>query len=121
MKICIPVESVEGLNASVFGHFGSAPYFLVYDTQSNGFEILGNEDSDHVHGNCHPLKVLEDKQIDTVICRGMGARAIERLNKGGIRAYRTDAKTAEEAARRCKEGGLDELTVENCCVDHQCH
>jgi predicted Fe-Mo cluster-binding NifX family protein len=32
MKICIPTENKEGLSAKVHGHFGSAQYFTIYDT-----------------------------------------------------------------------------------------
>ena len=120
MRICIPVKTNEGLNAHVNEHFGSAPYFLIYDTQQDTFEVIGNEDSHHVHGSCHPLKVLQGRQIDSVVCRGMGARAVERLNNGGIRAYISDVDTAEEAVDRCKQGKLEELTLENCCTDHHC-
>ena len=29
MKMCFPVESDQGLESKVFGHFGSAPVFVV--------------------------------------------------------------------------------------------
>jgi len=70
---------------------------------------------------CHPLKVLEDLSLDAVICVGMGARAVQRLNEDGLKAYRTTAETAEEIVRRYREGILEEITVENACVDHHCH
>ncbi len=31
MKICFPVEQHEGLESQVYGHFGSAPSFVVVD------------------------------------------------------------------------------------------
>jgi hypothetical protein len=33
MKICIPTETNEGKSAAVYGHFGSAPYFTIIDTE----------------------------------------------------------------------------------------
>ena len=30
MKICVPVEVNNGLESRPFGHFGSAPMFVVY-------------------------------------------------------------------------------------------
>ena len=31
MKICVPVEVNNGFESRPFGHFGSAPMFVVYD------------------------------------------------------------------------------------------
>ena len=32
MKICIPTETNSGKEAMVYGHFGSAPFFTIFDT-----------------------------------------------------------------------------------------
>ncbi|MBU2541649.1 MAG: NifB/NifX family molybdenum-iron cluster-binding protein [Candidatus Omnitrophica bacterium] len=121
MKICIPIETKEGIKAKVNAHFGSAPYFLIYDTDKNTFEIINNSDNHHMHGMCHPLKALDKKGIDAVVCAGMGARAVSKLNEGGISVYRVRAETVEEIIKRYKEGRLEEITVENACIDHSCH
>ena len=34
MKICIPVETSSGMKSLVYGHFGSAPYFAIYDMET---------------------------------------------------------------------------------------
>jgi len=121
MRICIPVRANEGLKAMVNPHFGSAPYFLIYDSAKEAFEIISNSDRHHKHGMCHPLNVLSEQGLDAVVCIGMGARAVQRLNEGGVKAYRTKAATADEILSRYKEGILEEITVENACVDHSCH
>lgn len=120
MRICIPVQTDEGLTATVDRHFGSAAYFLVYDSKTQGFEVISNDDRRHKHGMCHPLKVLEYLSLDAVVCVGMGARAVRRLNEGGLKAFRTTAETAEEVVGRYREGILEEITIENACVDHHC-
>ena len=33
MKVCFPTQTNEGLAAAVYGHFGSAPFFTLCDTQ----------------------------------------------------------------------------------------
>lgn len=35
MKICFPVSKVNGMESEVYGHFGSAPSFVVIDTEFN--------------------------------------------------------------------------------------
>ena len=47
MRICIPTETDMGQEAKVYGHFGSAPYFTIYDT-----EEMTLENACHQHG-CH--------------------------------------------------------------------
>ncbi len=121
MKICMPIETNEGLKSKVFDHFGSAAHFLIYDTEAKNFEIIDNSDKNHMHGMCHPLKVLENQTINAVVCRGMGARAVQKLNESGIRAYRVSAKVGHEIIESYEQGKLEEITVDNACVDHGCH
>jgi len=47
MKICFPVKEDKGLSSTIFGHFGSAPMFLVVDSESGEVTPLINEDKDH--------------------------------------------------------------------------
>jgi predicted Fe-Mo cluster-binding NifX family protein len=121
MKICIPVETSEGIEAKVNAHFGSAPYFLIYDTEEKTFDIIKNTDSRHIHGMCHPLKTLNNKEIGAVVYGGMGARAVQKLGEGGIKAYRAKAGTVEEIIKKYRENTLEEITIDNACTDHNCH
>ena len=121
MKICIPVEDKDGIEAKINAHFGSAPYFLIYDPETDTFGIIDNRDRDHMHGTCHPLQILEDSDIKAVVCKGMGMRAIKGLNRNGIKAYKADAATAKEIIQRYKEGALKEITISDACIDHSCH
>ena len=107
MKICIPTETNQSLKAKVNTHFGSSPYFLIYDSNKETFQIINNSNEHHIHGMCHPLSVLENLGIDAVVCRGMGVRAVQKLNSGGIKAYRTSAETVEEIIKKYKNGILE--------------
>jgi predicted Fe-Mo cluster-binding NifX family protein len=121
MKICIPTETDQGVNAKTFGHFGSAPYFVIYDTEKKVCEVLANGNQHHSHGMCQPLQALANCKIDSVVCQGMGARAVQKLNDGGVRVYRASAGTVEEIVRLFREGSPEEITSENACRDHSCH
>jgi predicted Fe-Mo cluster-binding NifX family protein len=123
MRICIPTETKEGLSAKVFGHFGSAPYFTVYDTEREQVETIDNTNADHEHGMCHPLAVIGPAAINVVICIGMGRRVVEKLNESGIKAFRQDGGTVAEVIKKYKANELEELTVENACSQHHggCH
>ena len=77
MKICIPTGDNKGVEAKVFGHFGSAPYFAICNTDDNTLEFIENTNAHHSHGMCQPMAALSERNIDAVICGGMGVRASE--------------------------------------------
>lgn len=121
MRICIPTENKEGLSAKIYEHFGSAPYFTIYDTEKETFKIVDNANAHHSHGMCSPLGVLGTSSIDVVVCRGMGMRAVQKLNEADIKAYRAVAGTISEIIKKYKDNELEELTVQNACAQHGCH
>ena len=121
MRICIPTETSDGKNAKVYGHFGSAPYFTIYDTEKNTCETINNSNQHHAHGTCHPMNILDGKNIDAVVCGGMGGRAVQKLNEAGIKAYLAEPGTVLDMANKYIESSLKEITVENACSQHNCH
>ncbi|MCK5569510.1 MAG: NifB/NifX family molybdenum-iron cluster-binding protein, partial [Spirochaetes bacterium] len=96
MRICIPAQNSKGLDSIVYGHFGSAPYFIIYDTGDKSIDVINNEDNPHAHGSCNPLISFENKPIDIMVTGGIGTRALQKLNDVGVRAYKPD--TARDVA-----------------------
>lgn len=120
MKICIPTETGDGKTATVYDHFGSAPYFTIYDTESRDLEIVENTNMHHAHGTCNPVAALQGRTVDVVVTGGMGARAVTMLNASGIKAYRAVPGTVETIISSFGSQDLEELTVNNCCARHNC-
>lgn len=118
MKICIPTETDMSFEATVYGHFGSAPYFTIYDTDKDDCEIVENLNQHNSHGTCHPLTVLDGKGIDVVVCKGMGKRAIQKLNDAGIRAYKASDANVRQVIEKYRINELQEMTLENACYQH---
>jgi len=121
MKICIPTETGEGKNALVYNHFGSAPYFTIYDTDTQALEIVENTNMHHEQGSCNPVAALQCRTVDVVVTGGMGARAVTMLNASGIKAYRAVTGTVETIISSFGTQDLEELTVNNSCASHNCH
>jgi len=121
MKICIPTETNAGKEAKVYSHFGSAPYFTIYDTEKDDCQTIDNSNQHHAHGTCHPIGVLGSKDIDAVVCAGMGMRAIQKLREVKIRAYKALGATVQEIIEKYRANELEEITVENACRQHNCH
>jgi len=107
----------------VYGHFGSAPYFIIYDDQKDEMEGLDKSNQHHQHGNCHPIEAIGEKKVNFVVCRGMGARAIQGLNAVGIKVFVSRTNTVDETIRAYKENALTEMTLDDSCSHHQhgCH
>ena len=125
MKICIPVETSDGLNSKVSGHFGSTPYFLIHDDNTGQNEFIDNHNQDHEHGQCHPIQKLADLNVERVICNGMGARALNNFKSMGISVFRPPrpVETVDDIIKAGAEEKLEELTPENACMHHGkgCH
>jgi predicted Fe-Mo cluster-binding NifX family protein len=118
MKICFPVQHDEGMESSVFNHFGSAPAFVVVDTASGSVSTILNGDQHHAHGACNPLKALDSQQIDAVVVGGIGAGALSRLNQSGIKVYRAQSRTVRENLAVHHERGLSEYALKSVCGGH---
>ncbi|MFP5214162.1 MAG: NifB/NifX family molybdenum-iron cluster-binding protein, partial [Acidobacteriota bacterium] len=79
MKICFPTETLQGLESAVYGHFGSAPGFVIVDTDSQAVEEIKNDDMHHAHGMCQPMKALGGRKVEGVVVGGIGMGALMKL------------------------------------------
>jgi len=118
MKLCFPVESDKGLESKVYGHFGTAPVFIVIDTETNTSETINNQDLGHVHGMCNPIKALNGKIVDAVIVGGIGAGAINKLHAMGIKVYRACEGTARDNMDSFKNNTMQEMSIGQICSGH---
>ena len=118
MKICFPVQEDEGINSAVYNHFGSAPIFVVVDTDTNNLSTINNRDQHHSHGACNPMKALDNQKVDAIVVGGIGAGALTRLNQMGIVVHRSQASTIHENMAMFASQSLPVLTVQGCCGGH---
>lgn len=118
MKVCFPVLKADGLESEVYGHFGSAPVFLLVETESEHVTIVNNKDQHHAHGGCNPMKALDNQKVDAVVVGGIGAGALSRLNQLGIKVFQAQALTVKENILILKTQNLPEHTLQHCCPGH---
>ncbi len=118
MKVCFPVAKVEGMNSKVYGHFGSAPAFIVVDTANNSVTTINNGDQNHEHGQCNPVKALNSQQVDAIVVAGIGAGALTKLNQQGIKVFQAQAQTVEENILMLKDRNLPEFSAQHTCAGH---
>ncbi len=118
MKICFPVRYDEGIASAVYGHFGSAPLFVVVDTDTREVRAINNRDQHHVHGACNPIRALDNQKIDAVVVGGIGVGALTRLNQLGIKVYRAQLPTIGENVNLFLSKKLSEYALQGCCGGH---
>lgn len=125
MRICIPTEGTAGLKEKLYGHFGSAPYFTIIDTESGSVTHVTNADQNHVHGQCNPIAALAGEQVDALVVQGIGGGAAARLTQAGVDVYQAQVSTVAEAVQALQEGKLLRVTITGTCNHHghghNCH
>lgn len=118
MKICFPVEEDKGLDSLVYGHFGSAPMFLVVDTASRQTTAIVNAGAVHQHGACNPVAGLAGHQVDAVAVGGIGGGALFKLNSAGLRVFQARPGTIAANVAVMQETGLPEFLPGHTCGGH---
>jgi predicted Fe-Mo cluster-binding NifX family protein len=119
MKVGFAVQTNEGIESRVYNHFGSAPAFIIVDTEEKEVLTVNNKDLHHVHGACNPIMALDGKSVDAMVVGGIGAGALTKLNALGIKVYGSGALTVKENLSLLSESKLRELSVRDSCGGHQ--
>lgn len=121
MNICVPVNLDCGLRSPVCPHFGSAPIFLIVDTESGVCRAIQNKNEHHSHGMCTPLASLQGEKIDGIVVGGIGMGALNKLLAAGMQVYLAEQPTVEETLAAWKAGSLRQVTPNMACGHHHDH
>ena len=119
MKVGFAVQTNQGIESEVYDHFGSAPAFIIVDTDGKEILTVNNQDLHHVHGACNPIMALDGKSVDAMVVGGIGSGAITKLNAMGVKVYAAAAPTVKENLELLTQNKLEELSVYNACRAHQ--
>ena len=119
MKVCFPVQKDEGIESQVFNHFGSAPVFIVVDTEEKGVQRVGNRDLHHVHGACNPVMALGGQKVDALVVGGIGGGALMKLNAMGVKVYEAGTRTVKDNLELLRDKKLQELAMDHSCQAHE--
>jgi len=118
MNICIPITRDNGIRSPVSLHFGSAPIFMVVDTESRSCRAITNRNLHHDHGMCRPLAQLAGEDLDAMVVGGIGMGAVEKLKAANVRVFLSEHPTVEETVDAFKTGTLREVTPATACAHH---
>ena len=118
MNICIPIEEDKGLQSQVCAHFGSAPAFMIVDTDNKSCRTIPNRNQHHSHGMCTPLASIQGENIDGMVVGGIGMGALNKLQAAGIQVYRSAHSTVAETLDAFKAGALKLMQPGMACAGH---
>lgn len=118
MNICIPVTEDRGLDSTVSAHFGSAPVFMIVDTEALTCRPLTNHNQHHAHGMCQPLSVLAGENLQGIVVGGIGMGALMKCEASGIQVFRSEFPTVKETVEAFKGGHLHTVTPATACQHH---
>jgi predicted Fe-Mo cluster-binding NifX family protein len=118
MKIAFPVQQDQGFESQVYGHFGTATYFVIVDSETGVHETSTNNDVHHLHGQCQPMKALAGNPVDAVVVGGIGGGALMRLQSQGVRVFRAVEGSVKQNLEFIKTGKLPEFSVNMTCAGH---
>lgn len=118
MKICIPVTESKGLQSPFSAHYGSAPYFVIADTETKEHNVIAKGSEE---GQCGSFPFITQNNVSAIVCTGMGRRALENLNRSNVKAFipETICATAEDAIAAFNSKKYREMTTDSSCShDH---
>jgi len=118
MKLCIPISENKGLESIPYGHFGSAPAFLLVDTETKECSQVPPTSSTHGSGGCAPAGELAEHSVDAVLVGGIGRGAIMSLNGAGIKVFCAIPGTVADNIQSLNDGTLGEMDPAGACAGH---
>ncbi|MGA1844983.1 MAG: NifB/NifX family molybdenum-iron cluster-binding protein [bacterium] len=107
MKIAFSTSG-ETLDAPVDTRFGRAPKFLVYDMETNTFQVIDNhQNMNAMQGaGIQAAQTIARLGVDGLVTGHCGPKAFRVLSAAGITIYNTDAPTIAAALEALRSGTL---------------
>ena len=118
MKVAFPSTQDQGLDSDVYSHFGSAPFFIIVDTETDTQVSVGNCDPNHGQGQCQPLAALGGRDVDAVVVGGIGRGALQRLRGANVEVYRAVKGSVAENLALLSNGQLPPYDFHFVCSGH---
>ena len=120
MKLCFPVLQDQGLESILYGHFASAPLFLVIDTDTGKSLNIPNCDETAPEAGCNPFKALINKNLDAVIVGGIGDGFLEMVNMMGYPVFQAQSVNVKDCVEHFCQNALDVVEKQNSADEGRC-
>ncbi|NMB21156.1 MAG: dinitrogenase iron-molybdenum cofactor biosynthesis protein [Firmicutes bacterium] len=106
MRIAIPVDRTD-MEGKVHASFGRAPFFLIYETDTQDAKFFENQALVSPGGaGTKSAQVMLDYAVDALLTPRCGEKAARVLEAAGIKLHKTDSTSIEESIAAFLEGKL---------------
>ena len=117
MKICIPTMGQKGMDEQVGEHFGRVPTYTIVDTETGGTQTIQNT-TVHTGGTGYAPDLISEHGAQTMLCGGLGRKAIQMFTDKGIMVYVGASGTVTDAINMWKAGQLQLANEDTACQQH---
>ena len=107
MRIAISSAGKQ-LDSNLDPRFGRAPYFIILDAETMGFEAVENKQNLNLHqgAGVQAGKTIADRHVDTLITGHCGPKAFRVLQSAGIKIVTGAGGKVSDAVDQFKSGEL---------------
>ncbi len=113
MRIAIS-STGPSLDSRAEERFGRCAYFIIFDDDKDGAEVVQNEGSKAAEGSgIKSTRMLLQNGVDVVLTGRVGPKAMHALLAGGVAVYTGIGSTVEETLKRYRNGKMTPLGVAN--------
>ena len=120
MNLCFPVLTDEGLASTIYGHFSSAPYFLVVDTTTKTTSAIANCDPQNPDAGCNPFLALTRLHLDGIVVGGIGDNAVRLMNASGFKVLEAQTASVAESVAQFEQNALAEVIACDSHLEGRC-
>ena len=106
MKICVTSQG-DNLDAQVDPRFGRCQYFIIFDTDTSGFEAIQNPNVSGMGGvGVQSGQLMSEKQVKAVLTGNVGPNAFRTLQAAGIDIITGISGSVKESIEKYESGEL---------------
>jgi predicted Fe-Mo cluster-binding NifX family protein len=120
MKVCFPVIADAGMESTIYGHFASAPFFTIIDTETLQGSVIANCDPAHPYAGCNPFSALTGQHLDGIIVGGIGDDSLRVMNMCGFTVHQAISASVAENVALFTRGTLQEMAVMQSHLEGRC-
>jgi len=118
--VAVPSMDDTGMTAPVGAHFGKVPTYTLVSMDDEKVKVVPNT-SVHRGGTGYPPELIASTGATTLVCGGLGHRAVLMFADLGLSVYVGATGTVQDAIRQYRNGTLQVATENNACKEHRDH
>lgn len=120
MKLCFPVVKDEGWKSEIYGHFASAPLFMIINSDTRKSSVVANCDPAAPYAGCNPFSALKGQELSGIVVGGIGDESLRVMNLCGFKVFQAQSAAVADNIALFTEGSLEELAAQQSHLEGRC-